>query len=144
MNFDALCHGKMNLSLTMKKTRLQMSEEEKKSRHQEWDEFVTQQKHVDGLVENLEKDLNLAKKQAVKALVDWVYMNSEADFLKLAAEKDAGDSAYGGELEEFVLAAIKAWQEEWHGTSKLSANNVFDVIQAVIYAYEDCNNVGQK
>ena len=104
-----------------------MTDEEK------WNQFQERQDRVDQLFEELQKDLELEKTEAMKCLVDWVYVNSDVDFLSLAVERDECSSDYGNELPEFVCAAIKAWLKPKGG--KLSTDDTFKALDAIICAY---------
>jgi hypothetical protein len=77
-------------------------------------DFDAVQDKLDQWILELKDRLRLDDAQLKKALVDWVFINTDTDWLALAAKDDATMGNFGsGELREFLSLATKAFQDAW-------------------------------
>jgi hypothetical protein len=117
-----------------------MSEEPTNSQEISTMEWQEQQDQIGQWVAQLVERLKVDKVSVTKALLDWVVVNGENDWLKEAAESDAAMGDYGsGDLSEFLRLATVAWQAAWGKEQQQSLDDVLEQIEDLIQSYRERN-----
>ena len=112
-------------------------ETEEIQQQRNWVRFEAQQDQIDQWVSELGERLKLKPEVLTKALIDWIVVNADADWLKLAADAGACDGSFGGgDLSEFLALATKAWRNAW-GKNGDEIEDVLDQIEDLIDTYRD-------
>jgi hypothetical protein len=101
-------------------------------------DFDAVQDKLDEWIPELKDRLKLNDEQLKKALVDWVFINTDTDWLAVAAKDDATMGNFGsGDLSEFLSLATKAFQDMWgnNQTQRESLDLVLEQIEDLIDNY---------
>jgi hypothetical protein len=108
-------------------------------------DFDAIQDKLDQWIPELKDRLELDDAQLKKALVDWVFINTDTDWLALAAKDDATMGNFGsGDLSEFLRLATEAFQDAWGNQSCGTLEPldlVLEQIEDLIDAYRDRRNL---
>jgi hypothetical protein len=80
----------------------------------------------------------LDEAQLKKAMLDWVYLNTDTDWLAMAAKDDEGFGDYGhGDLREFLKLATKAFTDAWGNRGRSPIDTLLEQIEDLIYDFRE-------